>query len=254
MTIAFSMVRESAASVPYVAIFRIARKCQQDSDGDGGSYRRKIFRCPAGARVGPLCRRQSTAQAVRMQPMRWQTVAVMATSRGRIALDRGDGHDQVSDRVVRTNATPDVEGNPTVPDTTPVVWPPDRTPRLPPWPVPPLGRAMLRGCRGLCPACGQSRLFAGYLSVVPVCPNCGAPLGLARADDAPPYFTILLVGHVVVPGVLILERICAPPVWVQMAIWLPVTLALSLLALRPIKGAIVGLMLNQGMLKPVGDA
>jgi uncharacterized protein (DUF983 family) len=139
-------------------------------------------------------------------------------------------------------------------DSTPVLWQPGRKPSAPPWPVPPLRRAMLRGLRGLCPACGQTRLFAGYLGVVAECRNCGAPLGLARADDAPPYFTILLVGHVVVPGMLIVEKTCAPPLWVQMAIWLPLTLALSLLALRPIKGAIVGLMLNQGMLKPATDA
>jgi uncharacterized protein (DUF983 family) len=126
-------------------------------------------------------------------------------------------------------------------------------PSVPVWPVPPLRTAMLRGLKGLCPACGQTHLFAGYLRVVAECRTCGAPLGLVRADDAPPYFTILLVGHVVVPGMLIIEKTYAPPLGVQMAIWLPLTLVLSLLLLRPIKGAIVGFMLSQGMLKAVTD-
>ena len=135
-------------------------------------------------------------------------------------------------------------------DITPARWQPGRAPV---WPVPPLRTAMLRGLKGLCPACGQTHLFAGYLSVVTQCRTCGAPLGLVRADDAPPYFTILLVGHVVVPGMLIVEKTYAPPLGVQMAIWLPLTLVLSLLLLRPIKGAIVGLMLSQGMLKAATD-
>ncbi len=81
----------------------------------------------------------------------------------------------------------------------PIRWQPDRTPKLPPWPLPPFGTAIGRGLLGRCPACGKSHLFNGFLRVVPECQNCGAPLGLARADDAPPYFTILIVGHIVIP-------------------------------------------------------
>ena len=45
------------------------------------------------------------------------------------------------------------------------------------------------------------------------------------------------------------ERTYAPPLWLHAAIWLPLTLVLSLALLRPIKGATVGLMLSLGMLK-----
>ena len=96
-------------------------------------------------------------------------------------------------------------------------------------------------------------MFNGYLTVIAECPNCHAPLGLARADDAPPYFTIIVVGHIVVPSMLILERSAAPPLWVQTAIWLPLTLVLALGLLRPIKGATVGLMLKLGILKSEDD-
>jgi uncharacterized protein (DUF983 family) len=106
----------------------------------------------------------------------------------------------------------------------------------------------------VCPACGQTKLFRGYLTVVPVCAVCNAPLGLARADDAPPYFTILIVGHVVIGGLVWLERSYGPPLWVQAAIWVPLTVAMTLLLLRPVKGATVGLMLTLGMLKSGSDA
>ncbi len=130
-----------------------------------------------------------------------------------------------------------------------VRWQPDRTPKLPPWPLPSLAVAIGRGLRCRCPACGKSHLFNGFLRVVPECQNCGAPLGLARADDAPPYFTILIVGHIVIPAMLILQREQNPPTWVMSAIFLPLTLFLAVGLRRPIKGGTVGLMLRLNMLK-----
>lgn len=133
-------------------------------------------------------------------------------------------------------------------------WQPDRSARADSWPMPPLLLALARGFACRCPACGQTKLFRGYLKVVPECMNCGAPLGLARADDAPPYFTIFIVGHVVVGGMLMLEHAKSPPLWVHAVIWLPLTIVMSLALLRPIKGATVGLMLKLGMLKSLDDA
>ena len=135
----------------------------------------------------------------------------------------------------------------------PLRWQPDRSPKLPPWPVPPLGTALLRGLRGLCPACGQTHIFQGYLRVVPQCVVCSAPLGEVRADDAPPYFTIFIVAHIVVGLMFSLERAYSPPYWLQALIWVPVTIILSMLLLRPIKGATVGLMLKLGMMKPADE-
>jgi uncharacterized protein (DUF983 family) len=132
----------------------------------------------------------------------------------------------------------------------PIRWQPDREPKPPPWPLPPMGTAIGRGVRARCPACGKSRLFDGYLTVVPECSVCTAPLGQARADDAPPYFTILLVGHIVIPAMLLLQKFQDPPTWVMSAIFLPLTLVLTLALLRPVKGGTVGLMLRLNMLKP----
>ena len=128
-------------------------------------------------------------------------------------------------------------------------WEPNRAVPANPWPMPTLPTAIGRGLRGRCPACGKGRIFNGFLTVVPACQECGAPLGLARADDAPPYFTILVVGHIIIPLLFIVDRTEQLPVWMMSAIFLPLTLALTLSLIRPIKGGTVGLMLNLNMLK-----
>ena len=102
-------------------------------------------------------------------------------------------------------------------------------------------RAILCGLRLRCPACGDGRLFWRYLKVNHACPACGEALHHHRADDAPPYFTILIVGHVVVAAILPVERAFAPPLWLHALLWLPLALVMSLWLLPRIKGAVVGL-------------
>ena len=142
-----------------------------------------------------------------------------------------------------------------------VVWLPERPPQPairpavpPPWPVPPLLTAIGRGLAGRCPACGKTHLFQGYLRVVPACTQCGAPLGQARADDAPPYFTVLLVGHIIVPAMLILQKMQNPSTLMMTAIFVPLSLFLTLALLRPVKGGTVGLMLRLDLLRDIPDA
>ena len=62
-----------------------------------------------------------------------------------------------------------------------------------------------------------------------------------RADDAPAYFTMVIVGHVIVGGILALEKAYAPPTWVHLAIWLPLLTILTLLLLPVCKGMLVAL-------------
>lgn len=101
--------------------------------------------------------------------------------------------------------------------------------------------AILRGLMLRCPACGQGSLFRAYLKVRDACPHCAEELHHHRADDAPPYFTILIVGHIVIGGVLALEQALSPADWIQAAVWLPLTVLLSVLILPRVKGALVGL-------------
>ena len=62
-----------------------------------------------------------------------------------------------------------------------------------------------------------------------------------RADDLPAYLVIVIVGHIVVPTALVIETNFAPPVWLQLSIYLPFTFFASLALLQPVKGAVVGL-------------
>jgi uncharacterized protein (DUF983 family) len=112
-------------------------------------------------------------------------------------------------------------------------------------PTPSSGRsvsdAMRRGGAGKCPACGKGNLFTRYLEVAHRCPECGEDLYHHRADDAPPYFTILIVGHLIVAGVMMVEDYFHPDYWVHLLMWVPLTIGLSLLILPRIKGALVGM-------------
>jgi uncharacterized protein (DUF983 family) len=98
-----------------------------------------------------------------------------------------------------------------------------------------------RGLRGRCPRCGQGKLFCAYLKVAQNCTVCGLDFTPHRADDLPAYLVIVIVGHLVVPTALIIETDYSPPVWLQLSIYLPLTLILSLALLQPVKGAVVGI-------------
>ena len=102
-------------------------------------------------------------------------------------------------------------------------------------------QASLRGARHTCPACGEGKLYSSFLKVADACPKCGEELHHHRADDAPPYFTMLIVGHIVVAGVLALAAAFEPELWVHALLWGPLLLIMSLLLLPRITGALVGL-------------
>ena len=99
-------------------------------------------------------------------------------------------------------------------------------------------------------ACGEGNLFNRFLKVVPACAHCGAPVGMARADDAPPYFTIVIVGHIVIPLMLVVEKAASPSLWLMTAIFVPLTAILTMALIQPVKGAVVGMMVRFNMLKP----
>src|SRR3954454_119347 len=101
--------------------------------------------------------------------------------------------------------------------------------------------AMKRGFRGCCPRCGDGRLFRAFLKTADNCSVCGLDFTPHRADDLPAYLVIVIVGHIVVPTVLWIETDYSPPVWLQLSIYLPLTLILSLVLLQPVKGTVVGL-------------
>ncbi len=101
--------------------------------------------------------------------------------------------------------------------------------------------SVLRGALHRCPACGEGSLFRAYLKVADRCPACGEELFHQRADDAPPYVTIFVVGHLVLAAVVGIDIAYEWPLWLHAAMWLPLTTALCLAFLPCAKGALVGL-------------
>lgn len=90
-------------------------------------------------------------------------------------------------------------------------------------------------------------MFRAFLKVRDHCDVCGEELFHHRADDLPAYLDMIIVGHVVVAMLLHVEMLYAPPMWVHMVLWLPLTLVMSLGLLQPIKGGVVALQWHFGM-------
>lgn len=110
-----------------------------------------------------------------------------------------------------------------------------------------LRQAFWRGFCGRCPSCDRGALFRAFLKVADHCPHCGEALHHHRADDAPAYFVILIVGHLVVPLALSVEVALAPAYWVHALVWGPLTIGLALGLLPAAKGAIVAWQWANGM-------
>jgi uncharacterized protein (DUF983 family) len=68
-----------------------------------------------------------------------------------------------------------------------------------------LKTAALRALRGRCPCCGEGKLMRSYLKQVEQCSVCGEKFGQIRADDAAPWLTIIVVGHIFLPLAFMLD-------------------------------------------------
>jgi uncharacterized protein (DUF983 family) len=102
--------------------------------------------------------------------------------------------------------------------------------------------AMRRGFGQTCPHCGRGAMFTSYLKVAHDCPACGEPLYHQRADDAPPYVTIAIVGHVLI-GLYLLAEDYGPalPALAEVVIFSIIGLLMCLWLLPRVKGALIGL-------------
>ncbi len=105
----------------------------------------------------------------------------------------------------------------------------------------PVMPSMKRGFRGKCPHCGNGKLFRAFVKPVDNCSVCGEDYTPQRADDLPAYIVVSIVGHIVVGGFMATEMLTNWPSWLHLALWIPVTIIMSLALLQPVKGAIIGL-------------
>jgi len=95
------------------------------------------------------------------------------------------------------------------------------------------------GVRGLCPRCGQGHIFQGFLKVRDHCEVCGLDYGFADPADGPAVFVQLFA---CIPGVVfivMLEILARPPLWVHVAVGIPILILTTVLPLRPIKGWLI---------------
>ena len=99
--------------------------------------------------------------------------------------------------------------------------------------------AFAAGLKGRCPRCGQGPLFKDFVALAPACSVCGLDYGFADSADGPAVFISLIGGFIVLGAALWTELTYEPPMWVHMAVFLPLTVIVCLGLLRPLKGLLV---------------
>ena len=97
------------------------------------------------------------------------------------------------------------------------------------------------GYKQKCPQCHSGRIFGKFLKVKDRCDTCGQELHHHRADDAPPYFTIFILDHIIIPLMILVEKLYQPSIAIHMSIFIPLCLIMALYLLPRIKGALIGL-------------
>jgi uncharacterized protein (DUF983 family) len=105
-----------------------------------------------------------------------------------------------------------------------------------------LRKAAERGILGRCPCCGKGRLFARFLKQVDACADCGEAFAGLRADDAAPWATIIIVGHIFLPLVFMVDLTGIMPLWAELTLWSGLLTLLSLALLPRAKGMMLGVL------------
>ena len=99
-----------------------------------------------------------------------------------------------------------------------------------------------RGFRKVCPQCGEGPLLEGYLKPLPTCSTCNEDFSHISADDGPAWLTLLVVGHAIVPLMLVFGRNDYVPLWLAILILSFVTLIGVYLVLPRAKGIFIALI------------
>ena len=102
--------------------------------------------------------------------------------------------------------------------------------------------AIMRCVAGRCPKCGEGKLLQNYIKPVANCASCGERLGDIRADDGPPWLTILIIGHIMLPIIFTRGAHSDWPEWLAMTVWVSVAVVLMWLILPRAKGLFIGII------------
>ena len=112
------------------------------------------------------------------------------------------------------------------------------TPPVPTGGVAPFLTVALR-CR--CPRCGRGKLFAGLLTVAPVCTECGLDLSGQDSGDGPAVLGIFVLGALAMIGAFLVEFRLSPPLWVHAVLWPVLLIPAAVLMMRSAKAALIAL-------------
>jgi len=99
--------------------------------------------------------------------------------------------------------------------------------------------ALWRGLCGRCPNCGEGKLFKNYLTARERCENCNEDLSPYRADDGPPWLTILMTGHIMAPLIGFFALHEDVPLWVSITTLVSLGLLSVFLLLPRAKGLFI---------------
>jgi uncharacterized protein (DUF983 family) len=117
-------------------------------------------------------------------------------------------------------------------------------PSMPAW-----GVALARGMMTHCPACGRAGIFQGFISIKPVCPSCGAPLGRVRLELLPSYITILLGLWIMGAIMFAAARLWHPGLALFVVVFAPLCILFELSIARPVRGMVLAAMLKMNVLR-----
>ncbi len=108
-------------------------------------------------------------------------------------------------------------------------------------------RAVKAGLRGRCPRCEKGTLFSGFLQQVEHCPICGEYLGRYNVGLLLPFVVITIVTHVIIFVMLDMELNRRGSPLLYLGALVPISVAVPLLIIRPVKGALIGLFWARGL-------
>lgn len=111
-----------------------------------------------------------------------------------------------------------------------------------------LGRllaGMWDGVRLRCPSCGEGRIFSNGFQTNVRCSECGAPFERPGEGDflMAMIFAYALAGAVVLSLIYVLNRFTDLDIMVQLALTLPLGVAVVLLSFRSVKGIWITLLI-----------
>lgn len=97
------------------------------------------------------------------------------------------------------------------------------------------------GIHGACPRCSARTLFSGFVKFAEKCPACGLDYSRFNVGDGPVVFMTMGIGAIITILAVTVELRWSPGFLVHMLLWIPLTTALVLLALRFGKGVLLNL-------------